>query len=400
MSIQAEKLPRFTDIPWRWIAYFSSAVVAAGIVFAFFQEIELKRDVPCEIISPAELKIKGLTGLVTALQVTNGQLVQQGQSLFQLDRDFTLSSDGTPRPRFNEAMRDAQIATVTTQYDERRAALAARLEASERAEISRERELQAIGRQQLRTRQMAADAGRTLERLEGMADYVVADRVEQARLQANQSAAEVAQGDARRQSLLSEIETLRGSQLELKMQHRELDAQLAREVQDIRLRFEAARQNSTIFAPQSGLVTFSSLVAGHMLEAEDVALVINTGAKQPLVAALTIPSRQRGFIREGQNVRLKLDAFPYARFGALPAIIESISDTTMNKSEINPLQTSGKPVETNNYMAWAILSGETFGPSRAPLRILPGMRGTASVVIERRTIAEWVLEPLFQMIRG
>jgi len=400
VSIQAEKLPRFSDVRWRWIAYFTSATVTLGVALAFFQEIELKRDVPCEIVSSSEVKIKGLTGLVTAVHVQSGQHVNQGQPLFQLARDLTLSSDGTPRPRFDEAMRDDQIDTATTQHDDRRAALAARLDASERTAKARELELQAIDRQHSRTRQIAADTRRTLERLEGMAGYVVADRIEQARLQAHQSAAEVAQGDARRQSLLSEIETLRGNLRELQVQQRELDAQLTREVQDIRLRYEAARQNSTIFAPHSGQITFSSLVSGHMLEAEDVALVINTGTDHPLVAALNIPSRQRGFVKEGQTVRLKLDAYPYARFGALPARIESISDTAMNKSENSPAPTSGKPTETNNYMAWATLSGQTFGSPREPLRILPGMRGTASVVIERRTIAEWVLEPLFQMIRG
>ncbi len=400
MSIHAEKLPRFTDISWRWIAYFSSAVVAAGTFFAFIQEIELKRDVPCEIVSPSEIKIKGLAGLVTRLDVTPGQRVDQGQPLFQLARDLTLSSDGTPRPRFDEALRDEQIATATTQHDDRRAALAARLDASARAEKARELELQAMDRQQARTRQMAADARRTLARLEGMAAYVVAERIEQARLQANQNAAEVAQGDARRQSLLSEIEALRGNQHELQMQQRELDSQLTRDIQDIRLRFEAARQDSTIFAPQAGLVSFSSLVAGHMLDVDDVALVIHTGSEQPLVASLTIPSRQRGFIKEGQLVRLKLDAFPYARFGALPARIESISDTSMSTRETRSPPAASKPTEINTYMAWATLSGETFGSPHTPLRILPGMRGTASVVIERRTIAEWMLEPLFQMIRG
>lgn len=400
MSIQAERLPRFSDISWRWIAYFTSGAVTLGVAFAFFQEIELKRDVSCEIVSSSEVKVKGLTGLVTDVHVLSGQEVSQGQPLFQLARDLTLSSDGTPRPRFDESMRDDQIETATTQHDDRKAALVARLDASERTVKARELELQAVGRQHSRTLQIAADTRRTLARLEGMASYVVAERIEQARLQAHQSAAEVAQGDARRQALLSEIETLRGSLRELHVQQRELDAQLARDIQDIRLRFEAARQNSTIFAPQAGQITFSNLVAGHMLEPEDVALVINTGTNEPLMAALNIPSRQRGFIREGQMVRLKLDAYPYARFGALAARIESISNTAMNKSETNPTPTSSKPMETNNYMAWAKLSGETFGSPREPLRILPGMRGTASVVIERRTIAEWVLEPLFQMIRG
>ncbi|MFV3414536.1 HlyD family secretion protein [Pseudomonas nitroreducens] len=402
MSIQAEKLPRFSDVPWRWIAYFTSAAVGLGISFAFIQEIELKRDVPCEIISPSEVKVKGLTGMVTAALVHAGEQVQQGQPLFQLARDFSLSSDGTPRPAFDEKLRDDQIATAQAQHEGRIAGLLARLTASELNGAARERELAALGQQQARARQIAADAQRTLQRVQGMATYLTADRIEQARLQANQSAAEIAQGDVRRQSLLGEIETIRGTQQELKVQQRELDAQLARELQDINLRYEAARQNSTIFAPHTGLVTFSSLVPGHTLEAEDVALVIDTEAGNPLVAALTIPSRQRGFIKPGQSVRLKLDAFPYARFGAVQARIDTISDTAMNKTEgaTGPTATAGKTTEINNYMAWASLSSTTFGPVHEPLRILPGMRGTASVIIERRTIAEWVLEPLFQMIRG
>ncbi|MFV3306881.1 HlyD family secretion protein [Pseudomonas sp. NY15181] len=400
MSTPVEKLPRFTDVSWRWIAYFTSTVVTFAVVFAFFQEVELKRDVPCEIVSPSEVKIRGLTGLVTAVQVASGQKVHQGQPLFQLARDLTLSSDGTPRPTFDETMREKQIATAQAQHDDRLAGLDGRLRAIELTLSARELELRALAQQQSRARQIASDASRTQQRLEGLVDYVTADRLEQARLQANQSAAEVAQSEGRRHLLQSEIETLRGTQSELKANQRETAAQLDREVQDIRLRFEANRQNTTIYAPHSGVITFSSLVEGHSLAIDDVALVINSGSNAPLVAALNIPSRQRGFIKEGQLVRLKLDSFPYARFGTLPAYISSISDTAMNKSESTAPPAPGKSMEINNYMAWATLSGETFGSARKPLRILPGMRGTASVVIERRTIAEWVLAPLFQMLRG
>jgi membrane fusion protein len=400
VSTPVEKLPRFTDISWRWIAYFTSTIVTLAIVFAFFQEIELKRDVPCEIISPSEVKVRGLTGLVTAVHVAAGQEVRQGQPLFQLARDLTLSSDGTPRQRFDESMRDSQIATVQAQHDDRLAALDARLRALDLSISARELELQALTQQQQRTRQIASDALRTQQRLKNLEGYITADRVEQARLQANQSASDVAQNEGRRHSLRSEIEMLRGNRNELQIQRRETDAQLDREVQNIRLGYEASRQNTTIFAPHSGVITFSSLVAGHSLEVDDVALVINSGSNEPLVAALEIPSRQRGFIKEGQIVRLKLDSYPFARFGTLAARIGSISDTAMNKSESSTPSVPSKPLKTSNYMAWVTLSGQALGSTRAPLQILPGMRGTASVVIERRTIAEWVLEPLFQMVRG
>jgi membrane fusion protein len=51
-------------------------------------------------------------------------------------------------------------------------------------------------------------------------------------------------------------------------------------------------------------------------------------------------------------------------------------------------------------MAWATLGGDTFNFERQRFDILPGMVATASIVIERRTIAEWVLAPLFRVLRG
>ena len=44
--------------------------------------------------------------------------------------------------------------------------------------------------------------------------------------------------------------------------------------------------------------------------------------------------------------------------------------------------------------------GRTFDFDGRHFAILPGMRATASIVVERRTIAEWVFAPLFRMWRG
>jgi membrane fusion protein len=62
--------------------------------------------------------------------------------------------------------------------------------------------------------------------------------------------------------------------------------------------------------------------------------------------------------------------------------------------------TSPKDTGDGDFMAWATLRGRTFDYGNQHFDILPGMRATASIVVERRTIAEWVLEPLFRTIRG
>lgn len=391
-------LPQFKQVSWRWIAYASSALLVVAIAFAFFHEVELKQDVRAEIVSAAEIKIQGLDGLVSDVYVRADTRVLQGAPLFRLERDLTLASDGRPRPVYDEAMRDARLGAADAQYAQRKTELTAQLATSRVTEQSRRAELAALGEQLAQNDQVVGETARKLARLESVSDYVTADRIEQARVDTHQARAGVAQSAARRQQVLAELGAAQSARTGLAAQLAELDARHARELQDIRQSFEQNRQNLTIAAPRAGRVTFSGLVAGRTLASSDVALVIATGDGGPLRAALRIPSRRRGFVREGQIVRLKFDAFPYAKFGSYEARIDSISSTTV-RSPISPRGASEPATSDGDFMAWATLRGRTFDFERQHFDILPGMGATASIAIERRTIAQWVLAPLFRMLR-
>ncbi|MEW9580770.1 HlyD family secretion protein [Paraburkholderia sp. DGU8] len=393
------QLPQFRDISWRWIAYATSTLIAVAIAFAFVREVELKQDVRAEIVSPAEIKIQGLSGLISEIYVSRASRVAPGEPLFRLDRDFSLASNGLQRTAFDEHERDEQIRTSDAQYLQRKADLRAQLDAARLAAQSRHAEIAALGEQLAQNRALADEAGRKLARLESVADYVAADRIEQASADTHQAKVALAQSAARRQQLAADLGAALSTQAGLGAQLNELDARHARELQDIRMRFEQSRHDATISAPKAGVVTYSALVPGRTLAPDDVALVISTGEKGALRAALRIPSRRRGFVREGQIVRLKFDAFPYARFGSYPARIDSISRTTV-RSPMSQAGASEPRSPEGDYMAWATLGGDTFNFERQRFDILPGMVATASIVIERRTIAEWVLAPLFRVLRG
>ena len=397
--MQPTHLPQFRDVSWRWLAYVASTLVVGAVVFAFVHEVELKQDVRAEIVSPSEIKVQGLSGLVSEIYVTSPARVEQGAPLFRLERDLSLASDGRQRPAFDEHARDEQIRTSEAQYLQRKADLSAQLDAARLAAESRRAEIAALDEQSGQNRQLAAEAQRALARLDSVSDYVTADRIEQARALTHETKVSVAQSAARRQQLNAELAATIATHASLEAQLAELSARYARELQDIRMRFEQIRQDATISAPKAGVVTFSGLVRGRTLAPDDVALVISTGGKEPLRAALRIPSRRRGFVREGQVVRLKLDAFPYAKFGSYAARIDSISRTTV-RSAISPSGASGAHGGEGDYMAWATLSDDQFKFERQRFDILPGMTATASIVIERRTIAEWVLAPLFRILRG
>jgi membrane fusion protein len=409
--MQAPDLPQFKDVPWRWIAYTASVFVIAALAFGFVHQIELKQDVSGEIVSAAEVKIQGLTGLVSSISVRPSERVEAGTPLFRLQRDFSLTSDGQQRQVFDEKMRDSQIQSIDEQYRERRAQLVAQRQSSRLTESSRQAELAALGTQSAQNTQLIDESEQRLARLNSVAEYVTADKIEQARVDVHQGRITAAQNSARKQQLSGEIGAAVSAQADIDAQMRELDARHARDVQDVRARFERDRQDAIVSAPKSGIVTFSGLVAGRTLTTNDVAMVIATGENGPLRAALSIPSRRRGFVREGQIVRLKFDAFPYAKFGTYEARIDSISGTTVLPASpptqpgapggADPADETTAPKETGgDYLAWATLSGKTFDFEGQHFAILPGMRATASIVVERRTIAEWVLAPLFRMLRG
>jgi membrane fusion protein len=226
--MQPTDLPHFKDVPWRWIAYATSAFAIAAISFSFLHQIELKQDVSGEVMSSAEVKIRGLSGLVSSIFVEPSEHVDPGTPLFRLQRDFSLTTDGLRRQVFDQKMRDAQIRAIDTQHSERRAQLDAQRNASRVTEASRRAELAALDAQIGQNNQLVEEFRQRLTRLDSVSEYVTADKVEQARADVHQGKATVAQAVARRQQINGEIGAGKNAQADLEAQLRELDARRAR----------------------------------------------------------------------------------------------------------------------------------------------------------------------------
>jgi membrane fusion protein len=234
----------------------------------------------------------------------------------------------------------------------------------------------------------------------------MADRIEQAATELGTRRITLSQRRARKHELLSEIGSTEAQLVEAQSTSKSHDIQRERDTQDAKLDYERSRYTSLIAAPEAGRVTFSRLAQGIQLKEADVAMVLERERPAQLRALLRISSRQRGFIKVGQAVRLKLDAFPYAKFGTYPATITAISRSTVAPSG-TPLAalasgagSAAAPGDDTDYIAYAELAGNEFHIQRRRYEILAGMRATASVTVERRTIAEWALAPLFEVLRG
>lgn len=130
-----------------------------------------------------------------------------------------------------------------------------------------------------------------------------------------------------------------------------------------------------------------SVLAGGL-----VAMMTPSGAV--LEAELLAPSRVIGFVEPGQRVRLMYQAFPHQKFGAGLGVVRSVSRTVL-APEDTPIP-GLKPGEPVFVVRVGLETDHVSGYGRE-IQLQPGLLLTADVVLDRRSLGEWLLDPLFAM---
>ena len=152
-----------------------------------------------------------------------------------------------------------------------------------------------------------------------------------------------------------------------------------------------ASRGYTLTAPIAGVVTAVTARIGQPAQSDaPLMTIVPTGSK--LEAQLYVPTRAVGFLMVGQEVRLQVDAFPYARFGSVPAVIEKISSAAINRAIANG---QSEPV----YLVTASIRVPQVYAFGRFHRLQPDMTLTARIVTERRSLAEWLFEPILAVRR-
>ncbi len=153
-----------------------------------------------------------------------------------------------------------------------------------------------------------------------------------------------------------------------------------------------ARRETVIKAPVSGTVTNIAVVQGQSVPADTpLATVLPRGSG--LHVELLVPSRAIGFIQKGQQVVLRYEAFPHERFGQYKGTVSEISRNVWAPGEkIGPL-----PVREPVYRVDVKLERQSVAALGAEIALRPGMLVNADILLERRTLLEWLFEPVLQL---
>ena len=148
-------------------------------------------------------------------------------------------------------------------------------------------------------------------------------------------------------------------------------------------------------SPQAGVVTAILTDQGKLAAPGQPLLnLIPDGAE--LQADVYLPSRAAGFVRLGTRALLQFQAFPYQKFGSHEARVIKLSRVAVSGSEL-PYPAPPAAAGELFYVASLALDKKTVLAYGKDEPLQPGMGFDANLILDTRTLLEWVFEPLFSI---
>jgi len=188
-----------------------------------------------------------------------------------------------------------------------------------------------------------------------------------------------------------ELKTLQAEQSLLPLRHDKDVASINRTMAELTAGDieNEARRELHVIAPQAGVVTAINAAPGKAAttQAPLMSLIPDNASLQ---AELYVPTRAAGFVRAGSSAKLQYQAFPYQKFGLYEGRVMRVSKTAVPAAEL--------PFPPGPGEAFYVVTVALRDPfvvaygRREPLQV--GMQLDADVELDRRTLIEWIFEPL------
>ncbi|MBT8083601.1 MAG: HlyD family efflux transporter periplasmic adaptor subunit [Woeseia sp.] len=335
------------------------------------------------------------SGVIAKLMVRNGDRVTQGTSLLSVSAErqtHGVSVDTQIIAALEAELRGVagQLERMPARQQQQRAALAAELAASnEQLRFLRTQlrlhddHLELDAAQQSRLAQLAERghvAASELQRQRSTRSLLQQQRAEVSR--------EIAriEGVARRGFVDSQELPLRQQDERAELHAKQL--RLTREL--------AAARGAAAFsidAPTAGVVSGLTRRHGDGVRSNTPLLTIIPELSQ-YCAILLVPSRAIGFTAVGDTVRVRIDAYPYQKFGVITGTVQAISQTVLLPGEQSSPVLSAEPA----YRVRVALNAQSLVAGNDVLPLSADMTVVAEVRRDQRRIIEWLMAPLVSLV--
>lgn len=368
-----------------------------------------------KVIQPMEIAV------VKSIHVRDGQVVHRGQVLIELDATAAVSDSERLRNEALtaqlEAMRaQAMLSALTNGVPPQLGAIdggnAERMLAEQgqlfgqyqeyqahqlqlQAEIARHRaELQTTHEQVVKLEQTAPIAQRRAEDYRKLlkdnfiSQHGYLDR-EQVRIEQEQDLA-VSQARVREiRATLAEVQS-RQATLAAQTRRQLLDQHnlAAQKASSLEQELNKAEQHSRLMhltAPVSGVVQQLAVhtVGGVVTPAQSLMVIVPYDNTLEIEAML--PNKDIGFVNPGQDAEVKVEAFPFTKYGILHGKITQVSPDAIADEKLGLI-----------YATRVHLDKDTLNVGNKIVRLTPGMAVTVEVKTGTRRVIEYFLSPLIQ----
>ena len=334
-------------------------------------------------------------GQVTSIDVVEGAAVKAGDPIANVTIDRTLSSAAESSSKVLVELQQRQT-MLAQEVDQTKALGTEQVRQSHQREINLKVEIADADAEITLQKRRLDSAKETYKRYENLLNqHYVSDVAVQSRRD------DVTDQEIKLQALVRERASLQRdlSQAALEQPSSALKTQTA--VDQLQRQISELRQSSAeettlgktvIRAPVAGTVTNIAVAKGQVV-GSNAPLATILPSDSDLHAELLVPTRAIGFIHTGQEVQLRYEAFPYERFGQYHGVIESVGNSAWVTGEhLGPL-TLSEPV----YRIIVKLDRQTVSANGQDLTLRPGMLVGADLLMERRTLLEWLFQPLLQL---
>jgi len=392
---------------WASIGRIDLVAVAAGKVIAAGK---------AKVIQPAE------TAVVKRILVADGQEVKAGQVLVELEAAATATGAETARNRealqaarleslrhdalarvaqgtapsavfaaqndVPQALAQAEERAMHSQYREHRAKLASLdAEIARRgAELASSRQLVAKLAQTAPIAERRAEDYRNLMKQNFVSQHGFLEkeqaRIEQVRDLAFQEArigelaAGIEEARARRQGLVAEFERM---EVNAKTEADKRAALLEQEL----IKAQTRQSQQSLTAPVDGTVQQLAVhTVGGVVTPGQALMVIAPSDYQAEVEAV-LENKDVGFVKVGQRAEVKIETFPFTRYGTVPGTVSFVSSDAVNDEKRGPI-----------FQARVKLEKASLRVDERDVTLTPGMAVSAEISTGRRRVIEFFLDPI------
>ncbi len=406
--------------PRRAVIVICSLFVIA-LLWAIFGKIDIVAVAQGRIIVSQRSKtIQPLeTSVVKSIHVKDGDKVQAGQLLIALDATATqadanrvgqersaawaeflrsqallksLAGGGVPQLQSHVELQGLELQAARVQLQSDWADIAAKLSKLD-AEISRRRAEIATAEQMVTKLQTTLPLVQQRERdIKGLSDqgfiagHAGQDRTRE-RIELERDLAMALSRREETNAALKETEQSRSAyraETDRLLRERLAQAELkTKQLGEEGVKADKRNALTQLTAPVAGTVQQLAVhTAGGVVTPAQVLLVLVPDDVE-VMAEVVLENKDVGFVREGQEATVKLETFPFTRYGTVEAQLKSVSADAVNDERRGAI-----------FPATLVLKQTALSVEGKRIKLAPGMNLTAEIKTGKRRVIDYLLSPV------